>query len=448
MSHLDNGFRSLTLQRFPATDDVNPLQAWEAADEYLLQQLDDTEIRGPVLILNDAFGALSCALAEHKPYSIGDSYISELATRENLRLNGIDESSVKFLDSTADYPQQPGVVLIKVPKTLALLEQQLRALRKVVTSDTRIIAGAKARDIHTSTLELFEKVLGPTTTTLAWKKARLINCTFNEPPLADAPQTVSWKLEGTDWTIHNHANVFSRTGLDIGARFFMQHLPENLDGEIVDLGCGNGVIGLTLLDKNPQAKVVFVDESPMAVASSRLNVETNMPEALDRCEFMINNALSGVEPFRFNAVLCNPPFHQQHALTDNVAWEMFHHARRARQKHAGKAIRLDRHARAERVRDDFGAVQTELAQGAFQPIRVFTHAKRGRKRLRPSETGEIERRHAAKRRKIADLREKTLLIGEIAVQTYEIFSRPPLYDRRRGDQESSRTITTASSPSG
>ncbi len=62
------------------------------------------------------------------------------------------------------------MVLIKVPKTMALLEQQLRALRNVVTPQTRIIAGAKARDIHTSTLELFEKVLGPTTTTLAWKK--------------------------------------------------------------------------------------------------------------------------------------------------------------------------------------------------------------------------------------------------------------------------------------
>ncbi|MDI5434821.1 methyltransferase, partial [Salmonella enterica subsp. enterica serovar Kentucky] len=41
----------------------------------------------------------------------------------------------------------------------------------------------------------------------------------------------------------------------------------------------------------------------------------------ERCEFMINNALSGVEPFRFNAVFCNPPFHQKHALTDNIAWE-------------------------------------------------------------------------------------------------------------------------------
>lgn len=378
MSHVDDGFRSLTLKRFPQTDDVNPLLAWEAADEYLLQQLDETEIRGPVLILNDTFGALSCALAEHSPYSIGDSYLSELGTRENLRHNGIAESSVTFLDSTADYPQAPGVVLIKVPKTLALLEQQLRALRKVVTAQTRIIACAKARDIHTSTLELFEKVLGPTTTTLAWKKARLINCTFSHPQLADAPQTLSWKLEDTGWTIHNHANVFSRTGLDIGARFFMQHLPENLDGEIVDLGCGNGVIGLSLLAKNPQANVVFVDESPMAVDSSRLNVETNLPEAFERCEFMINNALSGVEPFRFNAVFCNPPFHQKHALTDNIAWEMFHHARRCLKINGELYIVANRHLDYfHKLKKIFGNCATIATNNKFVILKAV---KQGRRR--------------------------------------------------------------------
>ncbi|TGC75490.1 23S rRNA (guanine(1835)-N(2))-methyltransferase RlmG [Salmonella enterica subsp. enterica serovar Poona] len=378
MSHVDDGFRSLTLKRFPQTDDVNPLLAWEAADEYLLQQLDETEIRGPVLILNDTFGALSCALAEHSPYSIGDSYLSELGTRENLRHNGIAESSVTFLDSTADYPQAPGVVLIKVPKTLALLEQQLRALRKVVTAQTRIIAGAKARDIHSATLELFEKVLGPTTTTLAWKKARLINCTFSHPQLADAPQTLSWKLEDTGWTIHNHANVFSRTGLDIGARFFMQHLAENLDGEIVDLGCGNGVIGLSLLAKNPQANVVFVDESPMAVDSSRLNVETNLPEAFERCEFMINNALSGVEPFRFNAVFCNPPFHQKHALTDNIAWEMFHHARRCLKINGELYIVANRHLDYfHKLKKIFGNCATIATNNKFVILKAV---KQGRRR--------------------------------------------------------------------
>jgi 23S rRNA (guanine1835-N2)-methyltransferase len=343
MSQSDNGFRSLTLKRFPETDDVSPLQAWEAADEYLLQQLDGTDISGPVLVFNDTFGALACVLAEHQPYSIGDSYLSELATRENLRHNDIAENSVTFRDSTGEYPAAPAVVLIKIPKTLALLEQQLRALRDVVTPETRIIGGAKARDVHTSTLELFEKILGPTTTTLAWKKARLINCTFNAPALKEVSQVNSWPLEGTNWTIHNHANVFSRTGLDIGARFFMEHLPKDLEGEIVDLGCGNGVIGLSLLERNPLANVVFVDESPMAVSSSRMNVEANMPEALDRCEFMINNALSGVEPFRFNAVLCNPPFHQQHALTDNIAWEMFHHARRCLKINGELVIVANRH---------------------------------------------------------------------------------------------------------
>ncbi|MDU2938444.1 MAG: 23S rRNA (guanine(1835)-N(2))-methyltransferase RlmG [Enterobacteriaceae bacterium] len=378
MSHIDNGFRSLDLKRFPETDDVNPLQAWEAADEYLLQQLDDTVISGPVLIFNDTFGALSCALVEHKPFSIGDSYLSELGTRENLRHNEIEEGNVTFLDSTAPYPQAPGIVLIKIPKTLALLEQQLRALRLVATAETRIIAGAKARDIHNSTLALFEKILGPTTTTLAWKKARLINCTFTAPTLADAPQTLSWTLEGTPWTIHNHANVFSRTGLDIGARFFMQHLPDNLEGEIVDLGCGNGVIGLTLLDKNPEAKVVFVDESPMAVASSRLNVETNMPDALDRCEFMINNALSGVEPFRFNAVLCNPPFHQQHALTDNIAWEMFHHARRCLKVNGELYIVANRHLDYfHKMKKIFGNCETIATNSKFV---VLKSVKLGRRR--------------------------------------------------------------------
>ncbi len=86
-------------------------------------------------------------------------------------------------------------MLIKVPKQLALLEQQLRALREVVTPETRIIAAAKARDVHNSTLALFEKILGTTTTSLAWKKARLIHCVFTAPELADAPQTYSWKLD-------------------------------------------------------------------------------------------------------------------------------------------------------------------------------------------------------------------------------------------------------------
>ncbi|WP_346826294.1 23S rRNA (guanine(1835)-N(2))-methyltransferase RlmG [Serratia inhibens] len=354
MSQLDLGTQQLELERYPQQEESTQLQAWEAADEYLLQQLENVDIGDrPVLIFNDNFGTLACALHGHQPYSISDSYMSQLATRHNLKLNGLDPEQVTLLDSLAELPASPAVVLIRIPKALALLEQQLRSLRNVVAPDTVIIAGAKARDVHTSTMQLFEKVLGPTRTSLAWKKARLIHCEVADIVPPAAPETTNWTLDGTDWLIHNHANVFSRGSLDIGARLFLDNLPHDLDGHIVDLGCGNGVIGLAALVQNPQAQVSFVDESYMAVASSELNVEHNLPQELDRCQFEVNNSLAGIERESVQAVLCNPPFHQQHAITDHTAWQMFCDAKRCLQ--VGGELRivgnrhLDYHQKLKRL---------------------------------------------------------------------------------------------------
>ncbi|WP_288400078.1 23S rRNA (guanine(1835)-N(2))-methyltransferase RlmG [uncultured Serratia sp.] len=354
MSQLDLGTQQLELERYPQQEESTQLQAWEAADEYLLQQLENVDIGGrPVLIFNDNFGTLACALHAHRPYSVSDSYMSQLATRHNLKLNGLDPEQVTLLDSLAELPAAPAVVLIRVPKAMALLEQQLRALRHVVTEDTLIVAGAKARDVHTSTMQLFEKVLGPTRTSLAWKKARLIFCQAADIVPPAAAETTNWTLDGTDWLIHNHANVFSRGSLDIGARLFLDHLPRGLNGHIIDLGCGNGVIGLAALAQNPEAQMTFVDESYMAVASSELNVEHNLPQELDRCQFEVNNALAGIERESVQAVLCNPPFHQQHAITDHTAWQMFCDAKRCLQ--VGGELRivgnrhLDYHQKLKRL---------------------------------------------------------------------------------------------------
>lgn len=322
---------ALALDRYPPDAVTEGLQAWDAADEYLLEQslsLDD--IAGPTLIFNDNFGALACALHARSPVSISDSWLSQLATGHNYEVNQLDISSVTLQDSLAPLPDAPGLVLMKVPKTLSLLEHQLHALRQVVSPQTRIIAAGKVRDIHTSTLTRFSDILGPTHTSLARKKARLIFC---QPAVASvqkpASPLLSWPLEGTDYQIHNYANVFSRTSLDIGARFFLQHLPQALEGTLVDLGSGNGVLGLMALQSNPQAQVHFVDESYMAMASSRHTIEANRPEDMERCQFNVGNGLAGYPAQSLQAVLCNPPFHQQQAVTDHIAWQMFREAKRS-----------------------------------------------------------------------------------------------------------------------
>ena len=332
-THLETDHCRLTLLRYPRQAQ-DPLQAWDAADEYLIQHLAEQPPAGsgPVIIMNDNFGALAAFLHGHQPLCITDSFVSEQGTLANLADNGLDPASIRIQDALAPLPEAPSLVIIKVSKYQALLEQQLLALRAVVTPATRIIAAGKAKEIHSSTLRLFEHYLGETRTSLAWKKARLIHCTVasapdERPPLADPFPTV-WPLEGSGMQIHNHANVFSRTSLDIGARFMLANLPIHSARKVIDLGCGNGVLGLSLLARDSEVEVTFIDESYMAVASARLNVQHNLPDALPRSHFLVNNCLDGLPSGYADRILCNPPFHQLQAITDHIAWQMFQDAHR------------------------------------------------------------------------------------------------------------------------
>jgi 23S rRNA (guanine1835-N2)-methyltransferase len=344
MSQFQFANGQLYLERYPLGAEQTTLQAWDAADEYLLQNVQPELLAGrALLIFNDNFGALSCALEPYSPHSISDSLVSQQATCHNLALNGLQQHRVTLSGSLDTLPDAPGLVIIRIPKTLALLEQQLLALRQCVGPQTQIIAAGKVRDIHRSTLELFDEILGETRTSLAWKKARLIYCQPAERDVTHREVISEWHVEGNDFHMINHANVFSRAHLDIGARFFMQHLPQNVEGSMVDLGCGNGIIGMTALQRNPLAQMIFVDESYMAVASSQANVMHNLPDALPRCRFVVNNILAEMTRESLDVVLCNPPFHQGHVVSDDIAWRMFCDAKRCLRNGGELRIVANRH---------------------------------------------------------------------------------------------------------
>ena len=326
--------QEILLNRFPKSNDKN-LQAWDSSDEYVLNHLHSLNLsNAKIMIVNDSFGTLACALKDHQLFWQSDSYIAKCAVEQNIEDNQLSPT-IEYLDSLTAPKITPDVVLIKLPKSNALLAQQLQLIGEIISHDTIVIGFAKAKDVHNSGLKLFQKYIGDTTTSLAKKKSRLIFATKNNAiKNNDNDHLTSWPLPDTELTIFNHAGVFANNQLDIGAQLMLENIPKDLkDGYVIDLGCGNGVLGLGVALANPEATVRFTDESYMSVASARLNCEKGF-ESQDRFEFDWHDCLSGYDYDQADLIISNPPFHQGRTVTDHIAWQMFHDAYRTL-KHGG-----------------------------------------------------------------------------------------------------------------
>lgn len=330
MPLLETPFASLDLIRQPEQQN-EPLQAFDAADEYLLNHLAEqqppTDMR--VLVLNDSFGALATSLAgKVNVTSSGDSFLAFQGLEKNLVRNNLAFNAVPHIPASNEWAGPFDRVLVRVPKTLALLEEQLIRLQGQLAPGAQVVAGAMIKHLPRAAGDLLERYIGPVQASLAVKKARLLIATAQVKGAFVSPYPTRYRLDAPAIELINHANVFCREGLDIGTRAFLPHLPTNLgSARVADLGCGNGVLAIASALQNPDAHYTLVDESFMAVQSA----SENWQAALGDREVIVRagDGLAGQEPQSLDVVLCNPPFHQQQVVGDFLAWRMFQQAREA-----------------------------------------------------------------------------------------------------------------------
>ncbi|MDX3774672.1 methyltransferase [Chromatiaceae bacterium AAb-1] len=356
----------LTLHRWPLKQPNNSLQAWDAADELLLQHAFEAiehyqqqhAALPSVLIINDSFGALSCALAHCRQVQINDSWLAQQATLYNRQQNALGNENLQQQSSIDAYPAAPDIVLLKIPANHSYLRYILRQLATSVNAETIILASAKAKDITRNVLAVFQQELGQATASLTVKKCRLVTVnSLNTTPSTDKEVfPLCWPLENTPFTIVNHANVFAREKLDLGARFLLEHLPAISAGDrVIDLGCGNGVLALLLLQQQPDATLLLCDESWMAIASAQETIARNLPQHLAQCRFITDDSLSQQPATSADVIICNPPFHQQQAVTTHIASQMFQDAKRVLSQGGRLRIVANRHLNyAEQLKRLFG----------------------------------------------------------------------------------------------
>ena len=97
--------------------------------------------------------------------------------------------------------------------------------------------------------------------------------------------------------------VFSKDTLDFGSRVLLENLvPRTLEGELLDLGCGIGYIGILLKKYHPELKVSMVDINETAVELARENSRLYGQDNI----VLVSDGLSAVEG-QFDIIVTNPP---------------------------------------------------------------------------------------------------------------------------------------------
>ena len=98
------------------------------------------------------------------------------------------------------------------------------------------------------------------------------------------------------------AGVFSKQHVDPGSELLCRALPDDLAGDVLDMGCGWGAMTVMTLARFPHVRVTMADVNERALALAVSNVEKNRMQA----KAVLSDGFERVEGV-FDAVITNPP---------------------------------------------------------------------------------------------------------------------------------------------
>lgn len=228
------------------------------------------------------------------------------------------------------------LVIIAFPKSKAELNFTLSMITHAVSQNTKIIVVGENKSGIKSLIKVTEKTL-----LNCQKVDSARHCSLYVALLI--PNESQFKLD--DWydyyavDINNTQinvaalpGVFSQKGLDKGTRVLLHHLPTIKSGELLDFGCGAGVIASFIAKKHPEVTLNLLDVNALAIQSARKTLELNHLTG----NVFASNSLSELKN-KYDVVISNPPFHQG-TYTDYSATESFLKGIKAHLKSSGNVI--------------------------------------------------------------------------------------------------------------
>lgn len=128
---------------------------------------------------------------------------------------------------------------------------------------------------------------------------------FTNKPISKTDKKVfSFTLKGNELKFQSDAGVFSKNEVDFGSRVLIEafEIPE-VKGNILDVGCGYGPIGLSIAKVVPETTVEMIDVNTRAIELAKTNAAENKIMNVKIYESSIYENVKG----EYAAILTNPP---------------------------------------------------------------------------------------------------------------------------------------------
>ena len=127
----------------------------------------------------------------------------------------------------------------------------------------------------------------------------------NDDKVESKPRNIAYSIKGVDFSFESDNGVFSKNELDKGSELLIETLlPINLGESVLDLGCGIGVIGLTLAYFHPGLNVCFTDVNMRALSLCSANAKSlKLSQKVTILQSDIYTEVEG----KFDSIVSNPP---------------------------------------------------------------------------------------------------------------------------------------------
>ena len=218
------------------------------------------------------------------------------------------------------------LVILYYPKSKPELLMALDNIRAVISKEAELLvvgenkSGVKSIEKQLAGKTAFSNKIDSAKHCVLYSFSEItLNSTFD---ISTYHKEFMVNVSDIEFTAVSIPGVFNHGGLDAGTKMLLENAPNIKHGNVLDFGCGAGLIATFLGLKNPALTFTCSDVSALAAYATTQTLKLNNVNG----EAVLSDGLNSIAG-KFDLIISNPPFHTGIATDYTVAESFLNNAK-------------------------------------------------------------------------------------------------------------------------